>query len=58
MDMKKRKNVKILPADWKKLKKLAFKREMTMQAQFDAMIKAYLLCVKYPEIGKENEGEK
>jgi predicted DNA-binding ribbon-helix-helix protein len=48
-----RKNVKILPAHWRKLKKLALNREMTLQSFMDEILGSLLACAENPELGKE-----
>ena len=48
-----RKNVKILPAHWRKLRQLAANQDMTLQAEIDAVLGAFLDCSENLELGKE-----
>jgi hypothetical protein len=48
-----RKNVKIQLVHWRKLKKLALNREMTLQSYMDEILGSFLDCAENPEFGKE-----
>jgi len=50
-----RKNVKILPTHWRKLRQLAANKDMTLQAEIDAILGSFLDCTENPEFGKENK---
>jgi predicted DNA-binding ribbon-helix-helix protein len=47
-----RKNVKILPIHWRKLRQLAANKDMTLQAEIDAILGSFLDCTENPDFGK------
>ena len=48
-----RKNVKIKPIHWRKLRQLAANQDMTLQAEIDAILESFLDCTEDSNLGKE-----
>jgi predicted DNA-binding ribbon-helix-helix protein len=47
-----RKNIKIKPIHWKKLRQMAANQDMTLQAEIDAILESFLDCTENPDFGK------